>query len=112
MPRVKIYYYCLGQMTTKEFCRISLLTKVKIEDLNKYYLCLYTFETDDTINNTVEYLENLFKKFNSNENPLSNEEYQTKIKESKCHTSMSTGDVIQIDDDFYVVGGTGFKKIN
>ncbi len=43
---------------------------------------------------------------------LSTKEAQDRIKASKaCHTSMSVGDIVQIDSEFYLCIGCGFKKV-
>lgn len=43
---------------------------------------------------------------------LSSDEAQEKIRASRAHhTSMSVGDIVQIDTEFYLCAGAGFKKI-
>ena len=60
---------------------------------------------------TKKYLEKIFRKFNSRENPLSTRDNQEKIKSLETHTSMSVGDVIQINDKYYSVSGEGFHQV-
>lgn len=71
----------------------------------------------------ISYLENaketdnkilankIFFKFNSDNNPLSSDEYQRFIIENRLHTSMSVGDIIEINKNKYVVLEIGFYKI-
>jgi hypothetical protein len=77
---------------------------------SKYYVCLYEFRTDIK-EEIMIFLEKLFARFNSEENPLCAPKYQEKIKSFLSHTSMSVGDVVQIDNDYYVINGIGFKKL-
>lgn len=93
-----------------------MLGNVTVKDVKKYHVRIYKYETlieDETLINDkiYAYLEGLFMRFNSEDNPLSASEYQKKIKKFLSHTSMSVGDVVQIDDDYYVVAGVGFKKL-
>lgn len=59
-------------------------------------------------NNINNYLEKIFQKFNSNENPLIGSKL---IREKVKHTSMSVGDVIELNNIMYVVTFCGFKEI-
>ena len=91
--------------------------KVLKDDIKKYHIRIYKFFTNEQENamiqeNVMIFLEEMFAKFNSEENPLSALKYQKKIKEMLAHTSMNVGDVIQIDNDYYVVKGMGFKKLD
>lgn len=62
-------------------------------------------------------LNKLFAIFNdadhiANPNPLGTAKGQEKVRSSGTHhTSMSVADVIQIKSDYYIVAGTGFKKL-
>jgi len=57
-------------------------------------------------------LDKIFQLMNDYKtNPLSSEEMQKWIRENKVrHTSMSVGDVIAIDDTFYVCANEGWKE--
>lgn len=112
MAIIRIYYPCHSKNITHDFLIKTMITpNIKIEDLDKYYECIYSYETEIKKKCINEYLENIFEKFNSEENPLSTPEYQDKIKSLLTHTSMSVGDVVQIDDSYYVVSVIGFKKL-
>lgn len=111
MPHIKIYYYCHTKASITQIGWIAL-GKVTIDDIDKYYECIYSFDTEIKEQFIEEFLENMFRRFNSEENPLSAPEYQKRIRDIKAHTSMNTGDIIQIDDDYYVVSGWGFTKLN
>lgn len=59
-------------------------------------------------------LEKIFAKYNNYEtNPYSAENNGQKIIKQKdvLHTSMMVGDVIKVEDDYYIVGSVGFKKL-
>lgn len=45
------------------------------------------------------------------DNPLLNKKYQRRIKKHKSHTSINVGDIIEIDNTFYVTCSVGFAKI-
>lgn len=62
--------------------------------------------------NTTDNLETVFIMFNSPSNPLSSKYYQNWMKENEIyHTSMSVGDIIKIDDEFFVCDRVGWKKL-
>jgi len=75
---------------------------------NNYYK-IYEDEANDT---SGEILETLFIRFNSDQNPLSAESYQDEIIKNKLHTSMFVGDVIKIDDKYYIVANLGFSSLD
>lgn len=58
----------------------------------------------------LEICEKLFSETNSD--LLSSDKAQEKIRASKAHhTSMSVGDIVQIDSEYYLCVGFGFKKV-
>jgi hypothetical protein len=75
------------------------------------YACVYEIPHVKT-NTEVEkykYFESLFQLFNSEENPLSLK--QEMIGKNHTHTSMSVGDIISYEGEFYLITGNGFKLI-
>lgn len=70
-----------------------------------------------------EELERLFSKYNDGgyaedtpyskgRNPLATPKGQEKVHKSGTgHTSMSVGDIVKVDDDYYMVASAGFKKV-
>lgn len=112
--QVSIYYPCFTQKQSQDFMvkRFLFPTKITKEEFNKYYISIYTFEHEfQKTDNITEFIENLFHRFNSDENPLSTKEYQDKIEALQAHTSMSMGDIIKIDDVYYIVDGVGIKEM-
>ncbi|ARF12179.1 hypothetical protein Klosneuvirus_3_314 [Klosneuvirus KNV1] len=112
--QVSIHYPCLLQKQSQTFLVKRFLnpTKITKEEFNKYYASIYTFQHEfQETDNVNEFLENLFHRFNSDENPLATKEYQDKIEKLQAHTSMSMGDVIKINDTHYIVDGIGIKEI-
>jgi hypothetical protein len=75
------------------------------------YVSVHTFPyvRTKTEGEKREYLESLFRLFNSEDNPLV--QVGELIQECQTHTSMSVGDVISYDGEFYLVMGIGFKLI-
>ena len=108
----KIYYYRTG--FTREAIMLSFSQNIpadfpaKINDVN--YACVYTMphvkkESEEEI---YQYLESLFAEFNSDENPL----YQNNHGGHRdVHSSMSAGDIVSYNNNKYIVMGFGFKKI-
>ena len=58
------------------------------------------------------YLQNIFKLFNSDENPLLNNESQKIIKYYFSHTTLSIGDIIKLNEQIFMVTHTGFQDIS
>jgi hypothetical protein len=92
---------------------ISILTKTMIKDR---YICFYESNVPENVDvnnkaNLYEFLENIFRTFNSEDNPLNDQVIQKKIRELKSHTSMSVGDVVLVNNVYYYVGCTGFGKL-
>jgi len=112
--QVNIYYPCIVQKQSQTFLAKRFLhpTKITKEEFDKYYASIYTFQHEfQETDNISDFLENLFHRFNSEENPLSTKEYQDKIEKLQAHTSMSMGDIIKINDAYYMVDGNGFKEM-
>jgi len=59
------------------------------------------------------FLDAVFSDMNNYDlNPMSNKEMQTWIRHNKVsHTSMSVGDVIALDDTFYVCDEIGWEEV-
>lgn len=72
------------------------------------YRCVYTLEDSDS--EPYEYLESLFAKFNSDDNPLyTSADHQNAYNDT--HSSMSIGDIVSYKNELYIVVGHGFKKL-
>ena len=116
MTSVKIHYPCFSKAPQSFMVKVMLSANVTKSDIQKYYKSVYQTQlskyscelVDD--NDVNCYLQSLFELFNSDNNPLSTKEHQQYIKENELHTSMSVGDVISVNERFYVVG-MGFKEV-
>lgn len=110
MIDIKIYYWT-EQVIHDGKHEILIFGKANLNDLNTYYVNVY----DEPLNINMDndnILNDLFELFNSEtENPLSSIEYQNKIKQYHTHTSMSVGDIIKLNNDYYVVAIRGFTKL-
>lgn len=114
---ISIYYPCYTNDQPQTFLvkRFINPTEITKEEFTKYYKLIYQFEHQfqpDELDSKHEFLETIFSRFNSDDNPLSTKDYQNKIKDLKAHTSMSMGDVVQIDSSYYMVAGMGFEPVN
>ena len=109
--QVKIYY--LRDIKTNTNIYLSLQFdenyKVKLNMIDNYYYCIYEYVADNK--ETFLILDDIFELFNSDNNPLSNPGIQGIIFQYKLHTSMSIGDIIKLNDEYYVVRSSGFMKI-
>lgn len=115
--KVKIYYYArLDSMSENVWSDILVFGKVTKKIMERWHVLIYEFEDiKDDDSTTDEYLDSVYSKFNSNDkNPLSIFNSPTRqkiIKELQTHTSMSIGDIVEVDGTMYVVNQFGFKKI-
>lgn len=116
---IKIYYPSfLNNIPLNTYISIKLFPQSIINKnyIEKYYKCVYEINYEyffDLSNekNIMNYLEELLSLFNSKNNPLSSKENQDKIKSLKSHINMTVGDIIQINDLFYIVTDKEFYKI-
>lgn len=79
---------------------------IKVGFFKRYWRKLPVKEDIHSIND----FELIFKKYNLN-NPYSSVDGQRIIKEYKTHTSMSIGDVIKVNNTYYMVSNLGFRKL-
>jgi hypothetical protein len=98
------------KMTDNKFAFIMLGMQVPTMDDLASYITVDQFKAD-VGDDTKAYLESLFRKYNSDENPLSCEEKKKLIRENNSYTSMSVGSVVKINDEYWVVKGFGWGKI-
>lgn len=78
---------------------ISVVKNITIGDLRKCYRRIYVHKSNDVPSiSSQEYLETIFRLFNSDKPPVN-------IR------SMSAGDIIEINKQFYLVDSTGFKLL-
>lgn len=115
---VKIYYYSkFRSIPPHIFSEIASFGHVTKELMEKYHVLVYEYE--DTVPTTdfypLEYIDRIYTKFNKyEENPLSglvSSTNQKRIEDLDTHTSMSIGDIIQLDQDMYTVTQFNFVKI-
>lgn len=79
------------------------------EDIARDYVQLpFTIDIDGE-----DELDTIFEKLNVGDNPLATEKNQHwLIEHDVCHTSMSVGDVVQLDDRYFVCAGVGWEEID
>jgi len=106
---VTIFYPAKSKMTENKFALIMLGMHVPTKGDLASYITVDQFKAK--IDDTRSYLESLFQKYNSKENPLSCKEKQKLIRESNSYTSMSVGSIVKINDEYWVVKGFGWEKI-
>lgn len=101
---VRIYYQSLETPSEYKFRDLKPTLSYFLQYWRMVYLKEFKKQPD---------LNMLYSMFNDYEiNPLSDENNgQNVIKSTHTHTSMSVGDIIQLDKDFYIVAGAGFDKI-
>ena len=104
---VKILYYKLGEIEKRNAFRI-LSGEVYLYDLAFTHMEVANFKDEIDkdalfwLTRTKKYLDQLFRFFNSDKNPiLENEEKMREIRNNKSHTSMSTGDVVILQDQTF-----------
>jgi len=91
-----------------------LLGKVNPETVGETHMEVYRAQmqlaTDPRQN-----MQELFEQFNSEDNPLSAPETQQMIRANGLHTSMSVGDLVELEfngaKETWVCAGFGWKKI-
>lgn len=133
MPIVTIYYYgSISRMQFDDIENIMLKGNIHIKSIINHHLPVHSVR-ETKINNINEYLEMLYEKFNSDNNPLCTVENQKFIKSIGTHTSMSVGDIVKITDEskcnnlsnnlcgnlcnnvcskYYIVKPTGFVEMS
>ena len=97
----------------KEYIQLMIDT----DKIDKTTVSMTHVEVPSTmkINNkcpNTDVLEWIFFVYNDDsKNPLVTKENQAFIKNSGLHTSMSTGDIIEINGDMYVCKNIGWRKL-
>ena len=111
--KVEIYYTSIK--TPQSFMsQLQINPVITMEDLNNYYLMVYDSDISIKANNEKElfkFFDSLFKQFNSEDNPLTHPTLQKMIAKHKSHTSMSVGDIIKFNNNYYCVAGLGYTKV-
>lgn len=108
MTEIKVFYWTKKAVDDTKL-DIFFYGKINMNYIDRYYVNVFN-EIISTSLEDEELLEELFEKFNSEDNPLQSEEKQRMIGENNSHTSMSVGDVIKLNDQYYSVGKSGFLK--
>lgn len=118
--KVKVYYLSKWKdfvrkygLNTINTLLVSNETDLKTVQFDQdYYLemCENTIEKESFSEEDIfGILEDIFREFNSDNNPLVN--HQEYIRNNDSHTSMSVGDLIKLDDRLYIVASMGFLEI-
>ena len=105
------------QINPRDFFTIQFINSFDIfpnlfKDPENYYLASKFIIKGKEDFNVNMYLQNIFKLFNSEENPLLNDESQKIIKYYFSHTSLSIGDIIKLNQEIFMVTHTGFENIS
>lgn len=129
MKKINIYYNSLGHPSEMDKDGVNLYDRIHLNkynsvlqfslDKNLFSKWWYLINSEDFDEKSIQYvdnykiLNNIFYRYNNyNTNPLSSNEGQNKIKNSPVqHTSMSVGDIIQINKKYYIVSNFGFKEV-
>ncbi len=90
-----------------------LLGNVKLSQISISHMEAYRGKFE--IDSHEQLLNDLFELFNGDDNPLSfekNPDAQKYLRDNQLHTSMSTGDVVEIScNEFWVVTLRGWRKL-
>lgn len=102
--RIQIYYWNRQHVNF-----LKDTTGITVENLNKTHVKVPTFDSRytcigfDPMLDINTMLEDLFCKYNhEDKNPLGSVNGQKFVRENKTHTSMSVGDVIQVNEKYFV----------
>ena len=108
MTQYNIYYWSASKVPDNKFIDIFLHGDVNFTDISSIYTKVISIKHNGN-------LDDIFSLFNSEDNPLSNPERQSFIRDNQLHTSMSVGDIIECKSEdsteWFSVAGRGFKKI-
>lgn len=117
---IKIFYPCFKSKSMLPEVYINIknepyktLTKRVISD---HYECVYVEiwknpPNLDDLEKTGEFLDNILIEFTSDKNPLGAPFQQFNIMKIGTHTRMETGDVVQLNDRYYVVSDGFFYEL-
>ncbi|AGD92926.1 hypothetical protein LBA_01008 [Megavirus lba] len=105
MSQIEIYYYQRKNADSEIYSFIYSL---------KHYVKIYSYVTNEKLCDqyVIEHLDDVFKRFNNDDNPLYQKDLQKKVKKYHTHTSMSVDDIIKIDDMYFLVTDFGFEVID
>ncbi len=102
--KVKIYFFKDAKNMPFDVQQdIIIFGQPRIEFVEKYYECVYEIDEKRKIRDIELYLKYLVQKFTFKESPLMTKEKSDYLKSIDCHSGISIGDVISIDNDFYAV---------
>ena len=111
--RVQIYYW-----NRQHIDFLMNTTGIAIENLNETHVKVPTSRPRfvcigyDPMLDIHNMLEDLFCKYNhEDKNPLGSVNGQKFVRENKTHTSMSVGDVIQINEKYFVCKDEGWREL-
>lgn len=113
--KIEIYYLCYENTPSSFVIKQYIKVNVSNDEFKKYYIKVFENECDDNLKENkiiFKHLESLFSLFNFEKNPLINDDSQKFIINNKLHTSMSIGDIIKINEQYYCCAAMGFEKFN
>jgi hypothetical protein len=104
MPKVKIYFFKdhknIPYIDQQD---ILVFGQPKLSFIEKYYECVYEINEKRKILNITSYLRYIAQKFTFKESPLKTEEKIKYLESIKSHDTISIGDIIQVDDNYYAI---------
>jgi hypothetical protein len=107
---VIIMYPAMTKLDKTTYCHIMLDSYTPTKEDILGYIIVDEFKAIIP-DNPKKYLESLWKKYNSDNNPLSCKEKLQLIKDNLSYTSMSVGSIVKINGDYWIVRGNGWEQI-
>jgi len=107
--KISIYYWKAEFMSEYLHGRIP-----SREDLKNHYVKMpVTMEFKDSrIEDRTGFLVSLYSFFNMPTNLFTSPSIQEFIRKHNLHTSMSVGDIVAFDNDYYIVASIGFEHLH
>jgi hypothetical protein len=122
--KVKVYYYknhdyfldTYGDEGTERYRNVTFPLRDEechVTDLNDHVL-IQELEIPEQIRDRepLAIAEYVFMVMNTEMNPLITPDGQNKVRASRTHTSMSVGDIVEIDGAYHYCASFGFNEIS
>lgn len=104
MKKVKIYYFKdMKNIPYADMQDIVVFGQPKLNFINKYYECVYTFDEKRKIKDSYLYLIHLVQKFTFKDSPIRTKKKIEYLKSIDSHICIAIGDVISIDDEYFAI---------
>ncbi|AVG46677.1 hypothetical protein [Acanthamoeba polyphaga mimivirus] len=105
MSQIEIYYYQRKNIESEIYTFIHS---------SKRYVKIFSYTTNEKLRDhyVIEHLDDVFKRFNNDDNPLYEKKLQKQVKKYHTHTSISVDDIIKIDDSYFMITDFGFDVLD